>query len=348
MNSLKNIIYFTVVSRFFYFFFATFVYSNFSQLGDTEGYLQGAYLYRNDLTSTAYLMSLLGSTLGNFGSALLAVCLSSFSIIYLYLKLDKYLQFKGRIVFFLIIITPSFGTWTSIYSKESFLLFFLSLSVGALIDLCENKRVSLFFIAFTFLIVTFMKPHYSICLYTTLLVIYLDKLGIKGIYFLILTIICTILACLFAWSISEVTYHYTQLLTSSYFINGASTRTNDFWLGQFDFFTYAPIGIIKSFIGPTFLEALNRLMFMPYFFEGIFILISVIIFSFKSIFYNSKLNALHLAIFLSFTLVLLFSHYPVGILNPGSSIRYRSGFVFPLMCFILFLANRNSPTMKEL
>ncbi|MBB1449632.1 hypothetical protein H5159_00830 [Pseudoalteromonas sp. SG43-1] len=339
MKSLKNIIYFILISRVFYCLFAIFVYSKFSQLGDTSGYLEGAYLYRNDFTSTAYLMSLIGSTLGNFGSALLSILISTFSIVFLYLKLEPYLSSNGRRFFLFITITPSFGMWTSVYSKECILLLFFSLAVGLLIDLCERKKISLIRLVIVFAIVTFMKPHYSISLYLTLLVIYLDRSGVEGLYLLVLTIICSALACFFAWYLSDTVYEYTQLLSNSYFVNGASTRENDFWLEQYDFFLYAPVGIVKSFIGPTLFEAVNRIMFMPYFLEGLFIFTSLVVFSYKSVFYKNKLNVFHLAIFLSFTLVLIFSHYPVGIMNPGSSIRYRSGFVFPMICFILFIAS---------
>ncbi|WP_439437678.1 hypothetical protein [Salinivibrio costicola] len=333
--SNKKILYLIVISRACYYLFAVFVYSKFSQLGDTQAYVNGGYLYREDFSSTAYIMSLIGGTIGSFGTALLAIALSSYALYFLYNKIDYIATNLSKKIILFIIISPSLGIWTSIFSKEMFLLFFMSLAVGALIDF-HRGRCNIMIAVLSFLVVTFMKPHYSLALYLSWIAISLNKLDIKG-YRMLFGLGVSILLVFYVGFIKiDTIYEYTQLLVNNYFVNGESSRENNFWIGTYDFFSYAPTGITKAFIGPTLFEAIERPIFIPYFIEGFFLYIIVIYLMLRSIFHRNNIHGLYLALFFSFSLWLLFAHYPVGVINPGSAIRYRSGFIYPMVIFLVY------------
>ena len=101
-----------------YAFFAVLVFARFTSLGDTGDYLNGEYLERNNLASTAYLMSLIGAALGNIGSYVFSLILSVWGMVYL-LEKAEFSSGNIRLVFVLMLL-PSFGVWTSILSKEVF------------------------------------------------------------------------------------------------------------------------------------------------------------------------------------------------------------------------------------
>ncbi len=336
----KKLVALLLFNKFFYLFFALFAFSRFSQLGDTENYISGHYLYRDDYTSPAFLLSLLGSGLGEYGSYILSIIMSMFSIVYLLRKAN--LTYKLNVIILVTIFFPSFGVWTAILSKEVFVLFFMSLCVGFLIDVYSSKKnlpSIVDVICFVFLFS--LKPHYSSAVFFTYILLFLRKIGVRK------EVLLSVIIFGFAVIIPVVIYKidiihsYTQLITNSYFINGGSTRPNDYWIDTYDFFTFAPIGVPKAFIGPTLWEAVNKISFIPYFIEGTLLFILVMLGSFISIYRNGRINITSLSLFLTFTLLLMFAHYPVGIVNPGSSIRYRSGIIFPMLVFIYFLVKTN-------
>jgi hypothetical protein len=135
-------------------------------------------------------------------------------------------------------------------------------------------------------------------------------------------------------------------------LESSSTRENTFWLEKYDIFWSAPYGMFISFIGPTFSEALRKPFQMIVFIESFFItflLFGFLLHSFVSDAYRMKLNLRYIGLFVIPVLWLLFVHYPVGVLNPGSAIRYRSGF-YAFICilfFFTFLNTRNNGYLKN-
>jgi hypothetical protein len=121
-----------------YAFFAVLVFSKFTSLGDTQDYLHGEHLNRNNIASTAYLMSFIGVTLGTWGGFILCLGLSVLGILYL-LEKTRFSARNNALVMILIAL-PSFGVWTSIFSKEVFVLFSFCLCTGGLIDLLTRRR----------------------------------------------------------------------------------------------------------------------------------------------------------------------------------------------------------------
>ncbi|MFA0203968.1 hypothetical protein AB4450_12030 [Vibrio breoganii] len=323
-------------SKIFYCLFAIFIYSRFTQLGDSESYINGYYLYRNDYTSPAFLLSLIGDKLGYIGSSLFSTIFATIGVLYPLSKAR--LSIKKQYFILLFCLFPSFGVWTSIISKEIFVLFSMGVCVGGLIDMINNKssRLTLFQLV-CLLMLTALKPHYSLAIYLSFVVIYLHQRGLSGLLTIVATIICTYSAIILAVYFSDRIFNYVTFIADNYFVDGASTRPNDFWLESSDFYTYSLIGVPKAFIGPTLMESLNRSFFFPFFIEGLILFTTVVFYTFAAAFNRKKVNIISFCMMFTFVLILFFAHYPVGILNPGSSIRYRSGMIMPLMTFVFYL-----------
>lgn len=325
-----------------YAFFAVLVFSKFTSLGDTQDYLHGEHLNRNNIASTAYLMSFIGVTLGTWGGFILCLGLSVLGILYL-LEKTRFSARNNALVMVLIAL-PSFGVWTSIFSKEVFVLFSFCLCTGGLIDLLTRRRrfFSLLQIAGLALL-TFMKPHYSVSIYLSVAGILAYHAGFRKELMLALIVLMSVICVGLCIRYVDEIYQYTQIMPLHFSQSGGSTRHNTFWLDEWDFFTYLPIGVPMAFIGPTLPEAIHSLKLIPSSIEGHFLFGFILLNGWRAVFYGKQLNVMGLLLMMSFVLVLFLTHYPFGLFNPGSAIRYRSGFIFPLCVFVLFLATRNRP-----
>lgn len=325
-----------------YAFFAVFVFSKFTSLGDTQDYLHGEHLGRNNIASTAYLMSVIGVTLGTWGGFILCIGLSVSGIIYL-LEKTRFSARNNALVIILIAL-PSFGVWTSIFSKEVFVLFSFCLCTGGLIDLLARRRRFFSLLQLVGLaLLTFMKPHYSVSIYLSLAGILTYHAGFRKELMLVLMVLMTVTSVGLCIHYVDEIYQYTQIMPLHFSQSGGSTRLNTFWLDEWDFFTYLPIGVPMAFIGPMLPEAIHSLKLIPSLIEGHFLFGFILLNGWRAVFYGKQLNVMGLLMMMSFVLVLFLTHYPFGLFNPGSAVRYRSGFIFPLCVFVLFLATRNRP-----
>lgn len=325
-----------------YAFFAVLVFAKFTSLGDTQDYLSGEYLERNNIASTAYLMSVIGSVLGKWGGSVLSVGLSVTGMVYLLEKAK--LSPRHTSLALLLMALPSFGVWTSILSKEVFVLFSFCLCTGGLIDVLTRRRRFFSLVQIVGLaLLTFIKPHYSVSIYLSLLGILVYYAGFKKE--LMLSLIVIMLAICIGLCIHYVheIYYYTQIMPLHFSQSGGSTRANTFWLSEWDFFTYLPIGALMAFIGPTIEEAVRSPKLLPSLLEGYFLFGFIVANVWRSVFYRNHLNVMGFLLMITFVVVLFLTHYPFGLFNPGSAVRYRSGFIFPLCIFMLFLAARNRP-----
>lgn len=329
-----------------YAFFAVLVFARFTSLGDTQDYLTGEYIDRNNVASTAYLMSVIGNAVGKGGGFIISVGLSVTGIVYLLEKAR--LSARDTALTFMLTALPSFGVWTSVFSKEVFVLFSFCLCTGGLIEMVKRRRrfFSLAQLAGLALL-TFMKPHYSLSIYLSLAGMWTYYAGCRRELMLALMIvILAVITGLCIRYVDEI-YQYTQIMPLHFSQSGGSTRHNTFWLDEWDFFTYLPVGVPVAFIGPTLPEAFHSPKLIPSFIEGCLLFGFIAVNGRRAVFYRKQLNVMGLLLMLSFVLVLFLTHYPFGLFNPGSAVRYRSGFILPLCVFVLFLAARHRPLTAD-
>ncbi|HHH2222277.1 TPA: hypothetical protein ACPY4Y_003873, partial [Yersinia enterocolitica] len=107
------------------------------------------------------------------------------------------------------------------------------------------------------------------------------------------------------------------------------------WSTVLDYFNNILWGIPVSLIGPTLRETIDRIIYLPFFIEGV-IGFSLMIYIFYRLYKISNEDIVYKKYFyFSFIpamLIILLIHYPFGLFNPGAAIRYKQN-ITPLIYF---------------
>jgi hypothetical protein len=324
--------------------FAIFVYSKFTTLGDTDRYLSGLKAFSSDfwfnstvlMDTVAYSLSFL---LGPFLANVPFLVLSFVGVLYPVTRLNLN---KNQLIFLLAFLSlPSFGVWTSIASKEAVGVFFLGVILGFFIDFVKNNpNKNYFLVFFCFYLCAIFKPQYLIGISSLFTFAYFShKFSLSGSgksALLFLFFLCSFFVLYFLrYQINELSFEVPR----HFRLDAGSTRENTFWVNDFDVFRNAPYGMFISFFGPTVSEAFSKFTHLLVFLESTIIvgaflysLLKIVLISFSM----GRLNVYYLGVFLTPTLWIIFVHYPVGALNPGSAIRYRESFYAFLVILFYF------------
>lgn len=331
-------------SKIFYMFFAVFIFSRLTILGDTDRYIAGptfgemSFIY-NSTSMMDFFAHGISLFLSQYGAHLFFLSLSFYGV---YLPLKKMNLSNKRLTFILIFLSvPSFGVWTSIVSKESVSVFFMGVILASFIDIFERKKTShklLLFICL-YLCVIF-KPQYMtgiISLYVYLLLCRTFNLRAYGK----LVVLILFLGCSFTFLYVLRDYIDTLSFTipQHFQSDGSSTRENTIWINQYDVFLNAPFGIFIALFGPTLSEALLKPQFFLTFLESFLILCAFLYLVLKTILLSVKRESFNIHLFSIFfvaSIWLVFVHYPFGVLNPGSAVRYREGLYPFLVCLFYY------------
>jgi hypothetical protein len=240
---------------------------------------------------------------------------------------------------------PSFGVWTSIAGKEARGVFFMGIILGYIIDILGNNRFKPKFIELiAFYLMFLFKVQYSIAIFSLIIYIYLSrKLKLKGYGKFFLMLFHIILAIIGFYIFKDIINELSFIMPKHFSLDSGSTRENTIWVNDYDIFFNAPYGMFIAFWGPTLDEILTKPL------QSIVFIESLIIFSFFLYFFfllmkNSlktfKINIFLLSLVSIIIFWLLFVHYPFGVLNPGSALRYRENFYGFLVVFLFYLYNK--------
>lgn len=314
-----------------------------TKLGDTQDYINGVYVSRNDVTSTAYLMSVSGLAFKTlFGSSFFANLplniLSFVTILYAIGKLQ--LTKHKRWLLLLLLMAPSFTLWTSIHSKEAIISSSFCMFVGLIIKGCSysglnivEKILLVIFVG----IIGFFKPVFI----PALIWVWFFALGLnssrhrksKSFFVVILCIALTYLLTFHYFSIFDLLASTAHL---NFSITGTFTRDWAVWSDFNDMVGNLFPGILISFIGPTFSESLRMPFLIPFFIEGLTTFCIFLYLLYCSSFRRERVNIYKLFMLGGFFVLLLVAHYPFGYFNPGSAMRYRQGFYPGLLILLWF------------
>jgi len=340
---MKKIWYLFIFSKIIYMILAIVVYSKLTTLGDTKRYLEGQILSPQEwlFSSTLMMDALAGGAsliLGPIFGNLPFVFLSTYGIYFAVKRLE--LSKKELIFLLLLLSLPNFGIWTSVASKESVAVFFMGIILGFVIDILKGNKKNFFLTVIAFYLCVLFKPQYLIGISALIIYVVIAKgLSLKGVGKLFL------LGLFFFFSFLSLYFFRNEIDILSLTIiphfdpEASSTRENTIWINDFDVFWNAPYGMFIAFFGPTFSEAMARPIVMITFIESVFILILfcvTLLYIFVISVKSYRLNIFLVSIFLAPSLWLLFVHYPFGVLNPGSAIRYRQNFYAFLVILIFY------------
>ncbi|MDD2791240.1 MAG: hypothetical protein PHU40_11335 [Sulfurimonas sp.] len=337
------------IVKLFYMFFAILVYSKITTLGDTDRYINGnlshsAFAMISNSTSLMDMLGGMSSLI--FGTVLSNVPFLILSFYGVYYSVSRLKLTKKQLFLVLFLLSfPSFSIWTSIVSKEAMGVFFMGVILGYLIDLMDDKNRKIKFIEYLaiYLLLIF-KPQYFIAIFSLWSFIKISFLlnlqaNGKSILFLFHVVVVVVAFYYFREMINDLSF----IMPAHFSLSSGSTRENTIWVNDYDVFYNAPYGMFIGFFGPTLSEVLQKPI------QGIAFIESIIILSFFSFFLirivlkvinTSKINVFLIAMLLMSLFWLLFVHYPFGVLNPGSAIRYRENFYGFLVVFLFYLYTR--------
>lgn len=317
----------------------TFV-GQFTTLGDSRRYQRGGSLseaFSNGSTSLTQAIGSVFKTLtgdSQFGVNFGFMTLGFVGIVVFLRALPP--NYRQLAVPFLFL--PSFNLWTSIASKEAVLLcaagFFSALIAQLTLGYQGVKWRN--FLALPLLF--FYKMHYAPALLFLVLTTFVSSY-VRRQSFAILVAGVASLALLV---LSAQTVGDLALQIPAHFIEDGtalSTRTA-FWTHWTETFTKAPEGMWLSFFGPTLSEAASgHLLHMFSFGESTILLLII----FTIVGRKALTRPAPLMFILVFVLFwLLFANYPLGVMNPGTAVRYRAGYYLFVVLVVILTSSRET------
>ena len=321
-----------------YMLFALFVWTKFTSLGDTFRYISGGgdavEMYANEspftssskfLDSIAHPLSLL------LGPVLVNVPFALLSVYGVYYPLRRLNLDRAQLTRVLIVLSfPSFGIWTSVVSKEAVSVFFMGIILGLIIDLIERKKLKHYTLTLIaiYLCILF-KPQYMVGILSIISYILISRiLHLRGAGKALLFVLSITVSISVLYILKDLINALSYSIPLNFDLEANGTRQNNIWLSDNDIFWNAPYGIYLSFVGPTITEAMNSLNYFLVWLESMFILMLFLFCIIRiaiAIIKTGKINIYLIGTFLTGITWILFVMYPLGVLNPGSAIRYREG-----------------------
>jgi hypothetical protein len=225
-----------------------------------------------------------------------------------------------------LIITPSFNLWSSIAAKEALIVCFVGILCAYLIRLYQNRTKFGVLEVLSAIGVFIFKAHYV----PTLLAIYLfivvgQRVKQKAALALGAGLFSLVPLYIFKDRIDSMAFKIAP-----HFLGYGSSREM-FWIDQYDVFFKAPYGMFQGFFGPTFEESFSGPLQIASFLESALI-VGIMLAVLLRDFHKLPVFSFFVGIFsLGW---LLFASYPLGILNAGSAVRYRTGHL--LLVFLIF------------
>ena len=361
VNNKNNLLVMLIFWKFFSLIYAFFIFANFTTLGDFGTYINPntermieKYQFYNIFTNRQLFVKFF-FMLPSFINISAYIWVFFFTISYLlvfFIIFNQIYLHINKLFFWLLMFSPSFLVWTAVVSKEILfiLLYFILLNLF-LIFLFKNKLYLISIIlllAFLF----WVRLPYTIAYFCLFLgiIFYKYYLSPKALF----KINYTLCFILFAIIIIILTYQFVTkfdfiiIKIESYmhtvkklFIHSRSFSQNIRYDIEFtnirDLFNNMLWGVPTAFLVPTPQEISKSPLKIIFFIDG---LISIFIFFLiinKILSKNIKhINQFIIFIFLPCVIMILFLHYPFGIFNSGTSLRWKQSLVplvlfFPLM-----------------
>lgn len=310
--------------------FATLVFSKFTPLVDSQLYLEE--FYKTDAAfrtqAVQWLTTILNNISGPYFTHFTFALISTLGLTYYYLTGGR------RWVLALTLLLPSSLVWTSIVGKEA--IFCGAMGLGLVVwSKYAVKSLGWQDVVVATLAIgvcASLRPHYAVALlWLFVATIILKRLGSKAWPLLMCLLLVGALATYF-WVWQDLLYRgyggiEPNARASRFHTLGIAAGTDQ---GFEQFKSMLPLGMLIGIVGPLPSEVLKRVEFLPFFIEGVLILLApLLIFLFV---YKCDLpqKAVFIRIFwwclVPAILMLMVLHAPFGLLNPGSATRWRTNF----------------------
>jgi hypothetical protein len=251
----------------------------------------------------------------------------------------------------LMLLMPSFGTWTSIIVKESLSCSLTCIVLIWVINIINNSKLRFHFIIFIlalyFSIV--LRPVVGLALACLITNLYLYRINFINKYLRFFVLFSGIAIITIATIFLSISYVKDELLPmAEYYFNPKFTNTvggreMGFWKTTADFYLKAPQGIFIANLGPNLVESIQKPYLIPYFFEGLIFIFSTLYLIFSNFYLQLRRVVISpyflLTIFFGILFVLILN-YPFGLFNAGSATRYRSSYYHIIIILLLFFYSK--------
>lgn len=352
---MKKSIFVLLMGKIFYTLYGVFIFAKISPVGDADAYLIAPIeLSIHTLTNNTVLMGTVTAILKKilFLDVFVHLAYSLSSFYFLKVVIEQLKLTKPQEYFLiLMLLFPSFGTWTSIIVKEAFSCSLTCVGLVWIINILNKDKLRfpiLFNIICVYLALV-LRPIVGFSLISLISSLYLYRLPIMNKYLkfiFMVSFISVFTAGAIFLTLSFIKDDFIPMAEYYFdprFSTTKSGRPLGFWKTAADFYLKAPEGIFIANLGPNLIESINNPLFIPYFFEGLlFILISLYLILIN-IFYELKravINPNFIFTFLFGIVLVLLLNYPFGLFNPGSAIRYRSSYYHIIIILLLYFYSR--------
>lgn len=335
------------IIRVFYLLFAVLIFGRIATLGDTEQYLNaGLHFDVSAFYRSTFLMGCIGGSIGSLlgGSNIISnfpFMLISFGVVKWAIDELNLRKFVGAPLILVLISLPNFCIWTSVCSKEVFGLIFSAIFGVLFVNFLEGRyRLGKRDFLAAYLCVLF-KPQYFPFIVQALFLIYLmnekfktpkSRLGV-GVFF----IACNLCGL---YLLRDIVNEYADMMYVHFSLDGAESTRDNIWLKEDDFFYKAPLGMFVAFWGPTLGEMIAKPTHLMAGLESVLLCVLLVYLCSRMLVRFLRGAKVHAVLFPVYFIVITgicLLHYPFGIFNPGSAIRYRTNFIFLFVLLFLHL-----------
>lgn len=353
---------FIIIVKVFFSLFAFFIYNHFSHLADSERYLNATVNLSNFLDRTQFVDNIFSILIFFISSKFLTnIFISIVFGISFYCVFKDLLEFIDRKLLYICFLLPSFQIWTSVAGKEILAVAGLLFFIKWIVNIQFGRRNSASYLLLGVVFGLILRPHYGIAyFYLAISVIFLSRIKLpflsKWIYIFSLLIVSIILALILSITIDMWSDQFLIIIDiiKNYFISSETSYANRYyiqWGTITDYFNNIVWGSWVSIVGPTLNESMNRIIYMPFFIEGVFSFILMLFFLFRYYLITEKelfYRKFFYSSFIPALIIILMIHYPFGVFNPGAAIRYKQN-ITPLIYFypLLVLACINESIAKK-
>jgi hypothetical protein len=326
-----------------------------TSIGDTETYQNAAisgHLLRFMLDSDAWFNAKLGESqastfitdwigskfheLFNGNAILINVGFQSITfvgLIYLLLSVPS----TARKTLALLLMLPSFTLWTSIASKESIVSFAVAILAGFLIRQYASKtRINLIHLFATVVLYMF-KPHYLIAIGYAWAARNLGAYVLQKALLAYMGLLISLIG-LFVFREEIDALSFNVQWSFEVVENVRSTRLEPFFVDKYDVFYKIPEGFYRSFVGPTLEEVSTSPLHLLTLLESL-VLLGVLFLAVLRRLKEIPVYSFIVSVGVLFWII--FPNYPFGVMNSGSAIRYRSGWIILVFVAIVVLNSRD-------
>ena len=242
---------------------------------------------------------------------------------------------RERMVLYALALLPSITVWSSIASKEALLFFFVGTVCAHIVKVYKNtERLSFMFFLCLAMVYVF-KPHYMPALIMLLGITYVARRYEQKATLALLALGASFVAMYVARDkIDEFAIYVDWALLSM----GGNSAREPFIVEQYDVFLKAPLGMYLSFTGPTLAETSKGVLHIMTFAESAFILGLLGFFLLKRL---PTTPIYSFIVSMSGLFWILFPTYPPAVSNPGTAIRYRTGYILIVFICAVILPSRS-------